>query len=211
MNTLLLILALAELVALALVAILVLRLRAQVAAVTPNSELLQGGLQRLEVSFRDELSRQKIEVKFVCGKCKAASCFFAYPAGEQKLEYVGPDEKKHKVKEDDMRTVLKILLSGSTQQQYSIMQARESNKVPKSTFYTIQKVICSVIVRVTEDALEEERQSMRREFESGSRTEWQAATQDLQPVHESRSTSKAYCSPGFGAVRGMSWELRVEC
>jgi hypothetical protein len=124
--------------------------------------------------FDFNMSRQKIEVKFVCRKCKAASCFFAYPAGEQKLEYVGPDEKKHKVKEDDMRTVLKILLSGSTQQQYSIMQAGESDKVPKSTFYTIQKVICSVIVRITEDALEEERQSMRREFESGSRTEWQA-------------------------------------
>jgi hypothetical protein len=119
-------------------------------------------------------TRQKIEVKFVCGKCKAASSFFAYPAGEQKLEYVGPDEKKHKVKEDDMRTVLKILLSGSTQQQYSIMQAGESVKVPKSTFYTIQKVICSVIVRVSEDALEEERQNMSREFESGERTEWQA-------------------------------------
>jgi hypothetical protein len=84
--------------------------------------------------FDFNMSRQKIEVKFVCRKCKAASCFFAYPAGEQKLEYVGPDEKKHKVKEDDMRTVLKILLSGSTQQQYSIMQAGESDKVPKSTF-----------------------------------------------------------------------------
>jgi len=119
-------------------------------------------------------TRLKIEVKFVCEKCKAASCFYAYPAGEQKLEFVGPDEKKHKVKEDDMRTVLKILLSGSTQQQYSIMQAGESDRVPKSTFYTIQKVICSVIVRVSEDALEEERQNMRREFASGERTEWQA-------------------------------------
>jgi hypothetical protein len=119
-------------------------------------------------------TRQKVEVKFVCTKCKAASSFFAYPAGEQKLEFVGPDEKKHKVKEDDMRAVLKILLSGSTQQQYSIMQAGESDRVPKSTFYTIQKVICSVIVRVSEDALELERQSMRREFESGDRTEWQA-------------------------------------
>jgi hypothetical protein len=119
-------------------------------------------------------TRQKIEVKFVCAKCKAASLFFAYPAGEHKLEFVGPDEKKHKVKEDDMRTVLKILLSGSTHQQYSIMQAGESDRVPKATFYTIQKVICSVIVRVSEDVLEEERQKMRREFESGERDEWQA-------------------------------------
>ncbi len=119
-------------------------------------------------------TRQKLEIKFVCGKCKAASCFYVYPAGEQKLEFVGPDEKKHKVKENDMRTVLKILLSGSTQQQYSIIQAGEADKVPKSTFYAIQKVICSVIVRVTEDALEEERKCMRREFESGQRTEWHA-------------------------------------
>ena len=62
MNTLLLTIALIELAALAFVAVLVLRLRAQVATVAPNPELLQGGLQRLEVSFRDELSRQKIEL-----------------------------------------------------------------------------------------------------------------------------------------------------
>jgi hypothetical protein len=124
--------------------------------------------------FDQIASRLKVELKFVCSKCKAASSFFAYPAGEQTLEYVGPDEKKHKVKEDDMRTVVKVLLSGATQQQYSILQAGEL-KIAKSTFYAIQKLICAGIVRVTEACLEEERRVMRRAFELGERTEWQAA------------------------------------
>jgi hypothetical protein len=89
--------------------------------------------------FDQSVSRQKVELKFVCSLCGAASSFFAYPAGENYLEYVGPDEKKHKVKEDDMRTVLKVLLSGATQQQYSILQAGEL-KVAKSTFYAIQNL-----------------------------------------------------------------------
>jgi hypothetical protein len=86
------------------------------------------------------------------------------------LEYVASDEKKHKVKEDDMRTVVKVLLAGATQQQYSILQAGEL-KISKSTFYAIQKLVCAGIVRVTEECLEEERRVMRRAFELGERAE----------------------------------------
>ncbi len=124
--------------------------------------------------FDKSVSRQKVQLKFVCSSCGAASSFFAYPAGEKSLEYIGPDEKKHKVKEDDMRTVVKVLLSGATQQQYSILQAGEL-KVAKSTFYAIQKLVCGGIVRITEECLEEERRVMRCAFELGERTEWHAA------------------------------------
>jgi hypothetical protein len=33
---------------------------------------------------------------------------------------------------------------------------------------------------------------------------WQAVTQALQPEQRSRSTSKAYCSPGRGGLAGIS-------
>jgi hypothetical protein len=144
---------------------------------SPCSRVIRGSICGGHINpFANSVSRNKVSLSFVCALCGASSTFIGHVStgAAVELECLGANDEKVKVRFDDLRTVLKVLLSGATQQQYSIMNSGDASRVPKSTFYTTQRLICPAVVRVLEESLLQVRVQMAEAFKRGERTEWHA-------------------------------------
>lgn len=144
---------------------------------SPCSRMIRGSICGGHLNpFAKSVSRNKVSLSFVCALCGASSTFVGHVStgAAVELECLGANDEKVKVRFDDLRTVLKVLLSGATQQQYSIMNSGDASRVPKSTFYTTQRLICPAVVRVLEESLLQVRVQMAEDFQNGVRAEWHA-------------------------------------
>lgn len=140
---------------------------------SPCSNIIDGRIcgGKLKPAWNDTKGRNLL-LNFGCSSCKAFTCCKVPKKDTARVE---SDDSVGNFLCSDVLEVLMNFLSGGTEKSYCVARSHDPRRVRRSTYYSIQKLLCSVLEEAKEKSLSDLRKSMLADFESGQRHSWEAA------------------------------------
>jgi hypothetical protein len=114
----------------------------------------------------------QVKTELLCRDCGNTTVFCSTPTDGKVRVSVG--EESLKLRREQLRKVILILLAGSSYTQYNIMCADDVNKLSESKFYEVQKLVAKGIVACCQDLLKEGRVKLKNNLQKNGES-WVAS------------------------------------